>query len=400
MLARLNRFRITAYALAGLFVVLVSGGTWNALRPLPTLTASVGTLPSIHDSPVLAWPNAGEAAIGATGYGVLATSGPQRRLPTASVAKVVVSLAVLEKLPLKPGEQGPSFRIAAADVARYNDYVARDGSVVPVVLGEEITEYQALQALLLPSANNIADSLAIWVFGSLDNYFTYAQDMLQRLGMAQTALAIDASGLSPQTVSTPEDLVKLGQAALSQPVLAQIVNQKVADLPVAGHVFNYNALLGEHGIVGIKTGNSDEAGGCFLFAATYSINGTPVTIVGAVMGAADLTGALRSSLPLLDSAQANFSIATPVHKNDTLATYTLPWGGQVQAVAKTDISVLHWAGTPVTSEAKVQPIQGALRQDAKVGKLQVKAGPLQTSTDLVIKNDVPAPSIWWRLTRH
>jgi len=400
MLARPKIIRITASALAGIIVLLVGAGTWNALRPLPTITARIGTLPSVRDSTSLTWPHAGEAAIGAMGYGVLANSGTQQRLPTASVAKVVVGLAVLEKLPLKVGEQGAIFHVGAADVARYNDYVARGGSVIPVVVGEDITEYQALQALMLPSANNIADSLAIWVFGSLDNYFAYANAMVQRLGMPHTTLAGDASGLSPQTVSTPEDLVRLGQAALSQPVLAQIVNQKTADLPVAGQVFNYNALLGSHGISGIKTGNSDEAGGCFLFAATYVIGQTPVTVVGAIMGATDLNGALSSSLPLLDAAKANFSVVTPVHKDAVVATYTLPWGGEVHAVAKTDVSVLHWAGTPITSEAEAQPIKGAQLKNSKLGRLQFQAGPIHTSTDVVLQDALPAPSLWWRITRH
>jgi D-alanyl-D-alanine carboxypeptidase (penicillin-binding protein 5/6) len=43
-----------------------------------------------------------------------------------------------------------------------------------VQLGEELSEYQALQALLLPSANNIAETLARWAFGSIDAYNAYA----------------------------------------------------------------------------------------------------------------------------------------------------------------------------------------------------------------------------------
>src|SRR4029077_4893097 len=92
------------------------------------------------------------------------------------------------------------------------------------------------------------------------------------------------SGFSPLSVSIPADLIKLGQTVMLQTVFAQIVAQSQAPLPVAGVVHNLDTLLGEGGVVGIKTGHTDEAGGCFVMAADLTIDGLSVRIYSAVMG--------------------------------------------------------------------------------------------------------------------
>ena len=114
-------------------------------------------------------------------------------------------------------------------MALYDNYASQDGSVVVVSEGEQISEYQALQAMLLPSANNMADTLAVWAYGSMDNYLAYANNLATSLSLKQTHLA-DASGFSAQTVSSASDLVELAQTAMNDPVLTQIVSQRQADI--------------------------------------------------------------------------------------------------------------------------------------------------------------------------
>jgi serine-type D-Ala-D-Ala carboxypeptidase (penicillin-binding protein 5/6) len=68
------------------------------------------------------------------------------------------------------------------------------------------------------------------------------------------------------------------------PVFASIVATPSATLPVAGTVHNTNRLLGHHGFVGVKTGSTDAAGGCFAFRAIRWIDGKRTTITGVVLG--------------------------------------------------------------------------------------------------------------------
>jgi serine-type D-Ala-D-Ala carboxypeptidase (penicillin-binding protein 5/6) len=298
--------KYTPRAKLGLAVALLLIGGVAAFvcqRPAPVQNVrSAQTTPSLAskiDTASLPWPSYGEAAIGVAGEGVLAAHGNQTPVPTASVAKVMTALAVLEKMPITPGQQGPTITLTQEDQDLYDYYRLQNGSLAAVSVGEEITEYEALEALLLPSANNIADTLAILAFGSVDAYSDYANELARSLGMTHSDF-VDASGFSPATVSTAEDLVKLGEAALQNPVIAEIVAKKSAIIPVAGTVHNTNRLLGTNGINGLKTGNTDQAGGVFIGTCAVTLpNGKTVQVISVVMGAPDIDAALDDSVPIL-----------------------------------------------------------------------------------------------------
>ena len=149
-------------------IILLGVGLFSYSRPIPGVKA-VATLaaPKVGSAVDLPWPAYGQGALAAQDYGILQTHGEQKAVPMASVAKVVTALAVLKQKPLAVGEQGPTITVNSDDVAIYNSYYTQGGSVVKVEAGEQISEYQALQALLIPSANNMADTLARWAFRSL-----------------------------------------------------------------------------------------------------------------------------------------------------------------------------------------------------------------------------------------
>jgi D-alanyl-D-alanine carboxypeptidase (penicillin-binding protein 5/6) len=175
----------------------------------------------------------------------------------------------------------------------------------------QLTQYQAMQRMLIASDNTMADILAKRIFGSMAAYVSYAQDMLQRMGLSQTVVA-DASGFSPDTVSTPSELVAIGITALKNPVIAAIVAQPQTELPVTGLIHNTNQLLATDGVMGIKTGTTDAAGHCLLFAARYAaVDGQKVTIVGVIMGDTDAPSLFSDSLQLLASARQGLGLAEP-----------------------------------------------------------------------------------------
>jgi D-alanyl-D-alanine carboxypeptidase (penicillin-binding protein 5/6) len=383
-----------------LIAVIVLAGIANYARPLPTIAANPAAVSSDLGTVALSWPKDGAStAIGAAGYGVLSTQS-DIQLPTASVAKLITALTVLNAKPLSPGQQGPNISITAQDVDIYNSYVAQNGSVVPVQLGETITEYQALQALLLPSANNIADALAIWAFGSLASYTTAGSQEVKSLGLQHTTIGSDASGLSPSTTSSPSDLVTLGSDAMLNPVIAQIVDESSAILPIAGQVQNVNYLLGQYGINGIKTGNSDQAGGNYLFSAPYSVGGHSVTIIGAIMHAPTLQNALEDAIPLLSSAKQGFAVEKPVTAGQQFGTYVTPWGKTVTAVAQKDLSLMAWQGVTLTPHLTLNTLSHTELAGSKAGTITFSSGTYTASTPIILKQTYSPPSIWWRITRH
>ncbi len=370
------------------------------LRPLPA--PSITITPPIMPALVrvnIPWPAAApqeQAAFGAAGYGLLATSGPEKPLPTASVAKVITALVVLAKKPLNQGEPGPSITLTARDVDLYNLYVAKDGSVLPVYAGETITEYQALQALLLPSANNIADTLVDWAFGDMTAYNSYANAFVRRLGMVNTTVT-DASGFAATTVSTPSDLVRLGAATLLSPVVSEIVSQKSADFPEFGEIRNVNALLGQSGIRGIKTGNTDEAGGVFLGAADITASGKTITVITAVMGAPNLAQALRATLPLVQAAPSEFQTVRAVRAGQTVGKVTTAWGATSDIRAAQGLEVVAWSGTAVAPSYTQKSITLPAPDGTVAGSFALRFNGTTQTSDLTLMRAIERPSTMWLL---
>jgi hypothetical protein len=100
-------------------------------------------------TPLLAWPLEGEAAVEVEGVGSLGISGGSTPVPIASVAKVMTAYLTLLEHPLAAGEEGFVMTITPADVAEERQRVALDESTLRVSAGEQISERQALQAMLL-----------------------------------------------------------------------------------------------------------------------------------------------------------------------------------------------------------------------------------------------------------
>jgi D-alanyl-D-alanine carboxypeptidase (penicillin-binding protein 5/6) len=225
------------------------------------------------------------------------------------MAKVITALAIMEKQPFELGQAGQTYTITEHDIESMQTNISEDGSTLPLLIGRELTQYQAMQRMLIASDNTMADILAERIFGSKEAYVTYAHDMLQRMGLRQTVVA-DASGFSPDTASTPSELVAIGIAALKNPVIAEIVAQPQAQLQVTGLINNTNQLLGTDGVMGIKTGTTDAAGHCLLFAARYAAaDGQTVTIVGVIMGDTDAPSLFSDTRQLLASAKQGLGLA-------------------------------------------------------------------------------------------
>lgn len=229
------------------------------------------------------WPADGQAAFVRTGQSQIHAGPNQDAAPIASVAKVMTAYVVLRDHPLGLGQEGPTITLTDGDVADTDRRRARQESVVSIAAGEQLTERQALQALLLPSANNIAAVLARWDAGSTGRFVARMNAAARSLGMIHTRYT-DPSGYDDATVSTATDQVRLVDRAMRLAVFASIVATPSATLPVAGTVHNTNILLGHDGFVGIKTGSTAAAGGCFAFRAVRWIDGKRTAITGVVLG--------------------------------------------------------------------------------------------------------------------
>ena len=283
---RISRILVTCFLAA--ITVLVAGCQSNPQAFPSTAGSSLDELPSKSGAaragslPSSVWPAQGQAAV-QMGQSRIQTTPNQQPAPIASVAKVMTAYLVLRDHPLQLGEQGPTITLTDADVADAERRRARHESVVSVAAGEQLSERQALLALLLPSANNIAVVLARWDADSGREFVERMNATARSMGMTHTSYT-DPSGYDDATVSTAADQVRIVDRGMSMPVFASIVGTQSATLPVAGIVHNTDTLLGHNGFVGVKTGSDSAAGGCFAFRAIRRVDGKQTTITGVVLG--------------------------------------------------------------------------------------------------------------------
>jgi serine-type D-Ala-D-Ala carboxypeptidase (penicillin-binding protein 5/6) len=384
-------------------VLVVAVGTWDYLQPVPTVAAT-----SYHPAqvaiagppPNLPWPGVGSAAVGVSGLGLIATSGDVPPAPVASVAKVMTAMVVLADKPLAKGDSGPILIMTDQDYATYTADAAQGQSVVPVAVGEQMTEFEALQALLIPSGNNIAETLARWDAGSVPAFVSKMNGRAASLQLAHTTF-VDPAGLSTQTVSTPADLLAMGMAAMRQEVLAQIVGLAEATLPVAGTVYNVNAAIGQSGITGIKTGSGLNSGATFLFAATASIDGQPLTIYGCVMGQPTLDAAFTEAQALISTMRDTLRVRQVVSVYDVVGAYQSAWGGSSVLEATTGATLVEWPGMILRQrlDAKTLVIDGTVPNGMSAGNLHLVLGDQQVDIPLVTQGTIDPPGTPWRLFR-
>jgi D-alanyl-D-alanine carboxypeptidase (penicillin-binding protein 5/6) len=355
--------------------------------------------------PALAWPSQGESAAGVDGVGTLGTAGPTTPVPVASLAKVMTAYVVLTDHPLGPGGAGGlDVTVTAADVAAEQADAAQAQSVVAVGAGEQLTEQQLLEGLLLPSGNNAADLLAVADAGSQAAFVAKMNATAKSLGMNATAYT-DPSGLTATTTSTAADQLRLAAAAMAIPAFAQVVAMPQATLPVAGVVHNLNTLLGRDGFVGIKTGSDSRAGGCLLFAVQQTVDGQPVRIIGAVLGqdvgtvsTPTLIGAaLTASQKLADSVVGALSVEAVLPAGTTVATVRNADGHTVPVTTARSVTRLGVGGMHVPVSVSLAPVGRHVADGQQIGTVQV--GDPSPVTPAVAQATMPAVSWSWRL-RH
>src|SRR5258707_15034669 len=125
---------------------------------------------------------------------------------------------ILRDHPLTGDAQGQSIPVTQADVAEYQSDVANGNSNAAVAAGENPAERKALEALMLPSADNIAMLLARWDAGSRDAFVAKMNARAKALGMSGDTTYTDPSGLDATTVSTARDQLIVVRAAMEIPV--------------------------------------------------------------------------------------------------------------------------------------------------------------------------------------
>ena len=402
--ARVARRLVVGFVVLAV-LVLGAGAAVQWLRPVspPELTGLTTPMHIPGSAPSLPWPATGEAALGVDGLGALGQIRATQSAPIAGLAGVLTAYVVLKDHPVSPGvATGPTIPVTPQTLAAYQAGTAAGQPEVTVAAGETLTELDALEGLLIDSGNDLATLLADWDAGTTSAFVAKMNLAARSLGLDHTQIT-DPSGADPGTVSTPGDLVRLGEAAMRIPVFSQIVSLGETSLPLAGLRYNPNFDLGQDGIVGIAVGSDTATNGCYLFAAQKTVNGRTITLYGAVLGQSGPNGPNTAAVDAGDAlvrAALPAITAVPVFPTGhVVGELTAPWGASAPVIVAEPVTVIAWPGLIVPMTARLGKLTVPLAAGSDVGVLQVRQGSRVTTTALKSTALLSGPSTSWRLTR-
>ncbi|MFH9244869.1 D-alanyl-D-alanine carboxypeptidase [Streptomyces lydicus] len=409
-----RRFKIwtpLAVLLAIIFVVAQS------LRPLPDPTLTVGDATSSFTFEggklTIPWPAQGQAAIKVVGSGDLGTFGPQKPVPTASVAKIMTAYVILRDHPLKKDEGGPKIEVDAKAVTEGGS--RHESRIEGLKAGQKFSQQNMLKMLMIPSGNNIARLLARWDTKS-DNEAAFVKKMnaaAKDLGMKNTTYT-DPSGLDPKTVSTAVDQLKLAEAVMKYDAFRPIVAMTNADIPGLSQRINSNIdnlLLAGLSIKGIKTGSSTAAGGTLSWAAYKTVDGKDRLILGTMMdqhfkgldpdGSNSLTLVKDNSQKVIEAVRNALTSAPAVKKGQVVGYVDDGLNGLTPVVATKDLRAVGVPGQKlklsVGDGGKTVP--HTAKAGTEVGVLTVGNGESMQKVPVALKEDLVEPSFGAKLVR-
>ncbi|MFB8418904.1 serine hydrolase [Streptomyces albidoflavus] len=388
-------------------LLLIVFAVVQSVRPLPEGTLALTaeeTYTFQGEKPAMPWPTEGQATVTVDGIGSLGSYGEQKPIPIGSVAKVMTAYTILREHPVKKGTEGEMLTIDAKAQRDYEN--AGQESTVKVTEGQKISVKEAIEAIMLPSANNIARQLARWDSDGDEAAFVEKMNKYAaELGMENTTYT-DPSGLKETTVSSAEDQVKLGKAVMEFETFSSVVRLPNYESTTSGQTEkNYNFLVPMYGVVGIKTGSTTKAGGNLLFAAEKVVDGKKQLIIGAVFG--------QHAPPILDTATARskdlilrtqelLTSKPVVKKGDVVGHVDDGLGSTTPVVATKDIPAVGWPG--LTVKLALDDGGKALPHEAKagteVGVLSVGDGTGDAvEVPVALQSDLAEPSFGAKLQR-
>lgn len=376
------------------------------LRPLPepslVLTAK-STYAFQGEDIALPWPEEGQGWMDVNGVGTMDEFGEQKPVPIGSVAKAMTAYVILKEHPLKPGADGASIPVDAKAEQEGGLDAEGESTLNTLKEGDKISQKDAIAAIMIPSANNIARLLARW--DSSEKEFVEKMNQAAKdLGMKNTTYT-DPSGLKETTVSSAEDQVKLGNALVRMKALTDITRLPVWTDQTGKEWHNYNRLVPYDNAIGIKTGSTTKAGGNLLFAATKEVGGETAIVVGAVLG--------QHKPPIIDTVNAVSKTAVIAAQDAVKASTVLKKGAVVghvddglgirtPVVVTKDVSAVGFAGHTVKLELTGDGGELAHQAAAgtRVGTLTVgdgKGGAIEVP--VALQDAKSEPGLGTKLTR-
>jgi serine-type D-Ala-D-Ala carboxypeptidase (penicillin-binding protein 5/6) len=313
---------------------------------------------------------------------VLASKAQDKRLPIASATKLMTAYLALKRLRPNQMIAAPSYQPSAAAEIRLG-----------LRPGERMRVRDLLYGLLLPSANDAAQTLAVGVSGSVPAFVAAMNRAAQRLGFAHTHYANPIGLDDPGNYSSPRDLVTLASILLRNKLFARIVDSQSATLRSGDHprqVTSRNTLLGRFPWVnGVKTGHTLGAGYVLVGSGTQD----STTLISAVLGTPSEYARDSDTLELLQYGFSLYHAVEPVRNGEELADPQLDWrNDHLSLIAERSLPVKVRQGQQVTTHVTApDEVSGPVDEGERLGRVTVSVdGRVAAASPLVAAHAVGA----------
>ena len=358
-----------------------------------TRVAVVVAAALVLGSTALAAPRVGGRAylvVSASGDTLLARNA-DARVPIASITKLMTVLVTREHAKL-------------SDVVTIEKAAAETGEEsIHLEAGEHLTVRELIEAALIQSANDAAVALAQYVgHGSVPAFVAMMNAKARELGLTATHFenpdGLDAVG----HYSSARDVTKLAQIVMHDPFVRSVVRQRVAQI-TGRTLYTWNDLLATFpGLIGVKTGHTNEAGWSEVAAA----QGPGVTIYATLLGEPSRSVRNTDLAQLLAWGLAQYRVVSLVSTARLYGTARVPWGKRALGlVAAHDVVHVARVGRPMT-ERVVTPMVVSLpvRKGQRLGEVRVyDRGKLLARVPLVADRSISRPGalgrVGWYATR-
>lgn len=185
----------------------------------------------------------------------------EERLAMASTTKIMTALLLCENADLDE------------TIVTTADMVTVEGSSMGLLAGDTVSYRDLLYGMLLASGNDAANTVAIAIGGSVENFVAMMNERAGEMGLANTHFKTPSGLDGDKHYSTARDMALLARCALENADFAAACSSEYATLcygnpPYKRTLKNHNRLLGGYpGVIGVKTGFTKKAGRCLVTAA-------------------------------------------------------------------------------------------------------------------------------------
>jgi D-alanyl-D-alanine carboxypeptidase (penicillin-binding protein 5/6) len=316
---------------------------------------------------------------------VLAAANPNEPRPIASITKLMTVLVVVDHHKLSD--------LVTVD-ARSTSVGQESIGLRP---GEQLTVADLIRGALIQSANDAAVALALATSPDLFGFANLMNAKAAELGLAHTHF-VNPDGLDePGAYSTAADVTTLARDAMGVPFIRDTVDQQTALIAGGRTLHTWNDLLGiVPGVVGIKTGHTNDAGWSQVAADQVGTTTIYVTILGSPSRAqrnADLES-------LISWGIAQYSLVVAIKADRTYAQVALPYGRKpVALIARSELRAVVRPGRALTERVvAARSASLPVRRGEILGHVEVWAGDqLLGRRPLIATRSVAAPGVGGRV---